>query len=126
MTPLDFAALCLGKRITLPGGEGQCVDLCNHWLDLALGLPRVYRNAVDWQQPIGGLAWTTNDPSNVPPAGAVVVWRPTPALKIGPYGHVAVCLCADVMHLLSIDQNFSTETASLQCHSYIGVAGWQA
>lgn len=90
-----------------------------------MGVPHIYRDAVDWQQPITGMAWQGNLPANVPSAGAVVVWNPTPALGIGRFGHVAVVLCADVMSFLSIDQGWGADTVGMVIHTYIGVAGWQ-
>lgn len=126
MRPLDFVAAHLGKRLTLPGGDGECVDLANAWIDQAWNLPRVYRNAVDWSKEIGGMVWTPNGPTNSPPAGAVVVWGAYSPLSIGPFGHVAVCLMADPMHLITIDQNWQRPEASLVLHSYGGVLGWHS
>lgn len=123
MRLLDFVARAWGQHIITSGG-GQCVDLCNLWLQYN-GLPYVYRNAVDW---VGlrfpGWRWVDNGPTNAPSPGAIVVWRPYPPHGIGPFGHVAVALLADANHLLTFDANWAASTALVVSHDYGGVAGW--
>lgn len=127
MSVLSFAATYLGRRVAAPGGlSGQCVDLANLYLVEVLRVPEVRANAVDWPQAsIPGAAWVSNEALNAPSRGALVVWKPTPSLRIGEFGHIAICLTADVMHLLTLDQNWPDGTVvATVLHSYKGVAGW--
>lgn len=128
MSPLDFAWKHIGDILTAPGGlGGECVDLANLWLLEAYGLPHVYANAVMWRDAlIKGWKWVGNSPSNVPPAGALVVWGPDLFWKIGINGHIALCLTGDVNHFVSLDQNWPEHApATMHLHDYRGVVGWQ-
>lgn len=128
MTPLDFAWKHVGDVLTAPGGlGGECVDLANLWLLEAFRLPHVFANAKDWEfAAIKGFSWVRNTPTNVPSAGDLVVWGPEPAWGIGANGHIALCLVADVNHLLSLDQNWPEKSpVAVKFHDYRGVLGWQ-
>lgn len=125
MSPLAFAMRNLGHAVQAPGGiGGECVDLANLYL-LALGYPHVYRNAADWSGIVlPGFKWQANSPTNYPGSGDVVVWHSDGPAGIGVNGHIAIVLAADAMQLLTLDQNWSVRSVTLQLHSYAGVAGW--
>lgn len=128
MTVLDFVSRYLGQYVTAPGGAGnQCVDLANEYLIEALGRAKVWANAVDWQRAqIKGMKWVNNLPNNAPKQGSLVVWGPYAPLAIGPFGHIALVLAADRMHLVTADQNYPDGSpVNLQLHTYDGVLGWQ-
>lgn len=121
-TSLAFAFRYIGQFV----GDGQCVALCNEWLRERYGLGPVWANAVDWAAARPqGLEWVDNSPTNYPPAGAVMVWKAYAGHGIGPFGHVAVCLAACSMVLLTVDQNWPAGSpVALVLHDYLGVAGW--
>src|SRR5581483_7312163 len=75
---LRFVRRHQGQRVTAPGGlGGQCVDLSNLYLAEEWGRSHVYKNAKDWAGiPITGMRWVPNAPTNAPPPGAIVVFRP--------------------------------------------------
>lgn len=125
MQLLEFVSRYLGATVTAPGGVGgQCVDLCNLWLD-ALGIPMVRRNAKDWAGGVPGMAWVANGAINSPPLGAVVVWVPKRNVMIDPNGHVSIALIGDSMRFVSVDQNWPDGApVSFTLHAYTGVAGW--
>jgi hypothetical protein len=124
---LLFMRAHLGRWVTSPHGlGGECVDLVELWA-LALGASALPGNAVD----LGALAdkaqwtWTSNGPSNAPPAGAIVVWGPWPAGGIGRNGHTGVALVGGAMDLLTLDQNWPAgSSVAVQLHDYGGVQGW--
>lgn len=122
---LSFAYAALGRVVTAPGGMGgQCVDLCNLWL-VREGCSEAHRNAKDWAGGVPGTVWVPNAATNSPPAGAVVVWVPKRNVAIDPNGHVAIAVYADVMHLVTLDQNWPDGApVSFVLHTYAGVAGW--
>lgn len=127
ISPLAFAQRYLGAQIDSAGGiGGECVDLANQWLTDAYGMGHVFRNAVDWgNRNVPGFRWVANGPTNLPAMGDLVVWGATPELGIGVNGHIALSLGCDVMHIVSLDQNWSGHVATLELHRYIGVLGWQ-
>ncbi len=127
MYALAFVTKYRGHLITAPGGVGgQCVDLVNVYLLEALGGQPVRLNAVDWQHTqVPGFTWTPNTPTNTPPRGSLVVWRPYPPHGIGQYGHIALAIAADPTELLTFDQDWPTGApCSLVSHDYGGVVGW--
>jgi hypothetical protein len=125
---VQWASYQVGHLVTAPGGAGgQCVDLCNVYI-MARGKPAVRRNALDWAAAgaIAGWTWVPNSPTNHPALGDVVVWRANvPAVGVGQYGHVALCLAADPMAILTLDQDWPAGAAvGVVWHRYDGVAGW--
>lgn len=124
---LYFIAAHLGRRVTSPGGlGGECVDLIELWLR-ALGVPTIAGNAVDlWGDAAQrDFIHILNGPTNAPQAGDVVVWHRAPSVGIGPFGHCAVCVLADSMRLLTLDQNWPNGSpVALVLHPYDGVTGW--
>lgn len=127
MTLAALVARYLGSPVnSVYGIGGECTDWCNVYLGLVRGIPHVYRDAVNWREPIPGLAWTANTPTNSPPSGAVVVWGSTPSEGIGQAGHVAVAVLADAEHIVSLDQNWQGRYLHFVVHPYSGVLGWQS
>lgn len=127
MPYLDFSWRHVGDYVTAPGGLGnQCVDLANLYLWEEYRLPHVWADACQWQSAkIHGFTWVGNQPTNTPPDGSLVVWCAYPPHGIGQAGHIALSLCADAMHFISLDQNYPTGTpCHLQMHDYGGVVGW--
>lgn len=124
---LAFVRLYRGRLVQAPGGlGGQCVDLINVYLLDVWSKPEIHANAVDWaQRTIQGMTWEPNGPANHPPTGAIVVWRQYAPSGIGINGHIAVCIAADAMDLVTFDQNWP-EGSSCQfvLHDYGGVVGW--
>lgn len=121
MTLAAWIAVVLGQSIDVDQVYGaQCVDLVNDYLRRVKAQPRVVGNAIDVaHQSIVGAVWTANTPNNAPSPGDVVVW------SFAPYGHTGVVLCADAMHLISIDQNWdSVQRAVCIAHNYAQVIGW--
>lgn len=127
MTCAGFLARYLHQTITAPGGlGGECVDAANQYLISVLGLPPVRANAVDWAAAaVSKSVFLPNQPTNSPATGDIVVWGPSPPVGIGANGHIAVVIVADVMHLLSADQNWNgVHALEIAVHSYRGVLGW--
>lgn len=123
-SPLAFAYHYAGRYL----GDGQCVALVNQWLTEGLGKQAVFLNAVDWARAeIPGMTAVLNGPTNFPASGDIVVWHAFSPNGIGPYGHVAVCLAADSMHLVSLDQNWGLpQSVRPVIHDFGGVALWHA
>jgi hypothetical protein len=127
MTPLTFASRHLGQIVQSRGGlGGECVDLVNLWLQEARGLPGVQANAVDWRNvTLPGYIWVPNTAYDFPPEGAIAVWGRDATAGTGPFGHIALALAADNLHLLSFDQNWPTgDACRFVLHVYAGVLGW--
>lgn len=127
MRAIAFVRLNIGRFVTAPGGlGGQCVDLTNLYLVEVWAKAEIHANAVDWQHAaIGGMTWERNAPANHPPPGAIVVWGPYPPHGIGVFGHIAVCLTADSMDLITFDQNWPDGApCRFTLHDYGGVVGW--
>jgi CHAP domain len=128
MTALQWTARNLGREIDLDEAYGpQCVDAVRSFLrDVHPGVDITGDAADVAGQTLGGATWVVNGPHNYPSAGDVVVWkRWSVSLGIGAHGHVAVCLMADPMVLLTADQNWGgAKGVTINVHSYAGVVGW--
>lgn len=128
MSLAEFVARYLGKAVDVDGVYGpQCVDLVNAWA-MARGKPRLTGNAYQLLAQASPTIWlrTGNTPTNVPPAGAIVVWRADVAsAAIGDDGHTAICLLADSLHLITADQNWAGhQYVTINVHTFDGVIGW--
>lgn len=129
MNVLDYAWLKQDRFVDFDNvPPASCVDLVNDLCGTVYGSPRWRGNAVDLiaqKQP--GWKWIANTPTNQPRLGDVVVWHANmPTLSIGPYGHTAVCLVANLRELVSLDQDWPLAAPiRTVAHSYLGVAGWQ-
>lgn len=127
MTVLDFVGAHIGQRVTAPGGiGGECVDLANLFVLDLYNTPHVYRNAIDWARfDVPGFAFVPNGPVNMPTAGDLVVWGHDPGIGTGMFGHIAICLGASPMWMVTCDQNWPEGAhVSLHLHNYEGVLGW--
>src|ERR1700736_4936272 len=103
----DLIATHIGRKVTYPGGlGGQCVDLVEVWA-AALGKRAIPGNAVDLLSRANTRDWRVvhNAPTNAPGAGSIVVWGYAPLVGVGYYGHTAISLAADAIHLVTFDQS---------------------
>lgn len=124
---LAFLRYTERRIVTTPGGiGGSCVDLCNEYLRWCYGEGHVWRNAVDWATiPLLGWGWVANSPANFPGCADIVVWGPCAAHGIGAAGHVAICIDADPMMLITWDQNWPAGAPAWYVeHDYQGILGW--
>ena len=126
MTDLaSFISKYLGKANSgdNQANAGQCVGLIELWLD-ANGKPHIWGNAKDLLNNADLKAFKVvhNNPTNVPPAGAIVCWDYTWGAGDG---HTAIVVAANSMHLAVFEQNNPTGHAPLVAtHDYSGVLGW--
>lgn len=125
----SFLARWLGQKVDFDGVYGaQCMDLAEQYNQDVVGAPRLGGNAIDvWTHRGAHTVYRAeaNGPVNYPPPGALVVWGPSAAVDTGEYGHIAICLAADPLHLISLDQNWPDGAPiSVISHSYSGVLGW--
>lgn len=123
-----FVATRLYDYVTVDRGAGrQCVDLVEDYVASCHGLPHIPGNAIDLYANADHALYikVMNTPNNYPAQGDVVIWSQTPALSIGPYGHCAVAIAADVNHLVTLDQDYPLMSrVDVVAHSYVGVYGW--
>lgn len=111
-----------GIAVDVDGTYGaQCVDLVNDYLTRVKGAGRMTGNAIDLPgQTLRGFTWVPNGRLNYPAPGDVVGWG------LPPFGHVAVCLWASSLHLVTLDQNWdNVRHAAVVVHGYDNVLGWQ-
>lgn len=125
MTLSMFIRAYLGAQNTgdTPGNMGQCVGLVEKWLD-ANAKPRIPGNAKDLiaNAPHADYKATVNLPDNYPPPGAIVCWN---ASWGGGYGHCAIVVASNAMHLAVFEQNNPEGAAPVVAtHGYDGVTGW--
>lgn len=114
----------------------QCVDLAKFWLHEGFGVnPGAWGDAYAYFDGAGAnalraLGWQVipndhNNPNQVPPRGAVIVWaRTLPGSGDG--GHIAVCWSAapGAATFISFDQNWGGKAAKLVTHNWSYVLGW--
>jgi len=120
-----FIARYLGNGLvgTNAVNTGQCTGLAMLWCK-ANGKPFTWANAKDLldQADLTSYQVFRNGPFNSPPSGALVVWGSTWG---NGYGHVAVVLAANVMHIGVFEQNNPSGASPLvSTHTYDGVIGW--
>lgn len=126
----DFISNWIGKEIDFDGYYGaQCMDLMHQYNVEVLGITdgRVLA------QPSAKLVYSNfdnvpghelftrieNTPSAIPEPGDIVVW------KFGKYGHIAICVKADINKFTSFDLNFPIgANCQLVIHDYSEVSGW--
>jgi surface antigen len=126
MTILDFFIKWNNVGCDFDGYYGnQCMDLYRQYVKDVINCP---------QSPgVGGAkdVWTTylkkyfvrvsNSPVNFPKKGDIVIW----GTGAGPYGHIAICMDANVNNFISFDQNWPLGSIShFQTHNYTNVLGW--
>ena len=106
-----------------PGNMGECVGLVEKWVD-ANAKPHIPGNARDLLGMADHKAYkaTLNLPGNYPPPGAIVCWGSTWG---GGFGHCAIVVASNVMHLAVFEQNNPEGAAPVVAtHGYAGVTGW--
>jgi hypothetical protein len=112
---------CLDVDGFPPDQPCQCVDVAKAWMQ-SRGHQMFIGNAVDyWDSGPPGFEKIANTPDNFPSEGDIVVW----GHDIGPFGHVAIAVEADINDFTSFDQNFPLNTnCHRQGHNYQAVLGW--
>lgn len=126
-----FISTYTGKTVDTDGAYGgQCMDLMHKYIEQVLGLPLsvlaapaakdVYLNFgnMNGRDNFDRIA---NTPDGVPQKGDIVLW----GTGIGPYGHVAIVISADVNTFTSFDQNWNgVQKCAVIAHNYNAVLGW--
>jgi len=116
-----------GKKCTHPNGvAGQCVCLYRCYLDEVLNVPQ--------SPPVSGArlifnTYLTQDFDRIfksalaiPRKGDIVIFNAFPG---NPYGHVGMCVSANLFLFTSFDSNWSTPLkARIESHNYRYVLGW--
>ncbi len=103
--------------------RGQCVGLIEVWLT-SQGKPHIPGNAKDLLVGADPKQYrvTHNGPQNYPLPGDIVCWDGSWG---GGYGHTAIVVAANAMHLAVLEQNDPTGSPCIiATHDYSGVAGW--
>ena len=130
----------VGKGMDYDGAPSndpiQCVDLAKFWLNEGYGVnPGAWGDAHAYFDGAGAaalirLGWQVipndhNNPSQVPPRGAIVVWAHN-LPGSGDGGHIAVCWSATpgAATFISFDQNWGGKAAKLVTHNWSYVLGW--
>jgi hypothetical protein len=106
------------------GANFQCVALVNQFTSEMWHVfwPRLSDAGMFVGFSVPGFVFIRNTPTNNPYPGDLVEWGHSPTL---PWGHIAVCISADSMHINSFDQNWPIGSpAHEQGHTYVGVSGW--
>jgi hypothetical protein len=126
MTIQSFFNKYDGKGVDFDGAFGnQCMDLYRQYCKDVLNVPQspLVAGAVN--------VWTTylkqyfiqvpNTPTGIPKLGDILIW----GKGVGPYGHIAICVVADVNSFTSFDQNWPVGTlCHFQQHNYNNLLGW--
>lgn len=127
----QFISVNTGKTIDTDGAyDGQCMDLMHKYLQDVFGYPlshlaagaamNVYLNFASMAGK-DKFAQIANTPTAIPQKGDIVFW----GAGVGPYGHVAVVVDADVNGFTSFDQNWNNvQKCELIKHNYNYVLGW--
>lgn len=119
MTLQEFINKYNGVKLDWDKNSGaQCVDLIKAWAS-NIGSPVIRGNAITWAG-AQGYMWIKNTPTGVPQAGDIIVWN------YSPYGHVAVCISANIFNIKSFDQNWPTGSPCKIVNHYLyrNVLGW--
>jgi len=122
-----------GKFIDVDGNHKfWCVDLMRAYLRDYLGLspwymkPVMYAKDIFYNFPNNDKKFKkiVNTPNNIPQVGDIIFWKIYPFLY-GYAGHVAIVTYADLYNIISMDQNYPTNSpCKLTKHSYRGCLGW--
>ena len=108
---------------------GQCVQAAEVYMRDYLHVPvKVLPGAKDYGNTLPGLSFVTNnpnDPNQVPPRGAIIVWNGS-LPGSGGYGHIAVFWQnnAGAHTFVSIDSNWGGKTLHQVTHNWQYVQGW--
>lgn len=125
-----FLARNNGKYLDFDHAYGaQCVDLVQCYLRDVLGDPPLGGNAInEFGEDSPHWVWVRNNPNNpkqLPPRGAVMIWGPDARIGTGVYGHTAVVIASDTNGFNSFDQNWPLNAPCHNVrHSYLGIIGW--
>lgn len=131
MTLNEFVDKYLGKKVDFDGAYGnQCVDLARFYWKEVCGIqqPKGVAGAADfWSNystdPIlkDNFEKIVNTPEAVAQPGDVVVWN----RNYGKFGHIAVCVSADMNNLSCFSQNDpSGALCGLKAYKYTNIYGW--
>ncbi len=132
MTFDQFITKYNGRYLDFDGRFGtQCMDLFRAYLKEVLGLDPYIFPAVSYAKQVFQNFTTSkyftkiyNGKTNAPKKGDIVFWGYYLGTT-GWAGHVAVCMTADAMNLITFDQNWPTNSpCHFQKHNYRGVMGW--
>lgn len=131
----QFIAWATGQSLLYntadPSLRGQCVQLACFYVQKVLNKPVIWADAYPW---FAGGAYSDqyeripndhNNPNQVPPRGALIVWGPELPGSAGA-GHIAVAVDVQpgASTFVSFDSNWGGKTAHLVTHNWSYVAGW--
>lgn len=126
MTDLtSFVNQYLGAADTgdTPENKGQCVGLVEKWLDVN-GKPHIWGDADQLMENADRKVYKveTNQPTNFPPAGAIVCWNGNWGAG---HGHTAIVVAANIYYLAVFEQNNPDGSSPIVAtHGYTDVLGW--
>ena len=106
-----------------PENIGECVGLVEKWLDVN-GKLHIWGNARELlvNADVRSYRVFKNNPTNVPPAGSIIVWDGTWG---NGFGHTAVVIAGNMNHFVSFEQNNPVgHPPTVVEHDYQGVLGW--
>ena len=128
MTTQEFFDLWGGKGVDFDGSYGfQCMDLYLEYQKDVVGCPIMGAPCAKdvWNHyPTDYFDKIPNTPAGFPQKGDIVIWG------MGNYGHIAICVSADVNQITSLDQNwpwgldYNPHPSSVIHHNYGNVLGW--
>jgi hypothetical protein len=134
MTLMDFVKKYTGKKVDFDGVYGaQCVDLARQYFKDVWELPRQPEGVIGAQDfflkhdtrplQIQMLNCIACQPGiNIPPEGAVILFRATPSNQ---YGHIGICVKSGENAIILFEQNgFAQDGAKFSVYDYSLVLGW--
>lgn len=131
----NFAKKYSGKAVDFDKSYGaQCVDLIKLYLHEVISSPVFVGNAKDYWEKFGGVlaknftkvANNLHDVNQLPPVGAIAVWKGT-LHGSGGYGHVSIVLSANKSNFTTLDQNWNGKYVHKVVHRYdANFYGWLA
>jgi len=128
MNYIEFRNKYLGKAIDFDKNYGaQCFDVYRQYCqELGFKQSPPSAGAKDiWNNYLPEcFDKVANTPTGTPPQGSVIIW----GVKVGQYGHVAICDHSSTTDFVSIDQNWPVDNGTgvvhYVTHNYNGVLGW--
>lgn len=111
--------------------RGQCVQLVAQYVSEVWNKPVIWADAYDWYasgrlpDQYVRVANDHNDPNQVPPRGALMIWAPN-LPGSGGAGHISICWDARAgsTSFISFDSNWGGKIAHLVTHNWQYVVGW--
>lgn len=122
----NFTKKYNGKAVDFDHVYGaQCVDEIKLYLHEVFGSPVFIGNAKDYWEKFGGslaklftkVANDLHDVNQIPPAGAITVWKGS-LPGSGGYGHVSIVISSSKSGFWSIDQNWNGKYIHKVFHRY--------